>query len=110
MSEKTDTIHDDQEKFDLEIQHASNHVILDAEKSGKLAGIEAPVFKCHTFNPISGGDIYAKAINRQLNHLAGSLGVLGFNVTYKEDSLSPLATKPDRGYFQIRVFANTPAA
>lgn len=104
----TDTIHDEQEKFDLDIQHASAEVIMQAEKSGHLAGIEAPVYKCHTFAPVSGGDVYAKILTRQLNHLASSLGVLGFQVTYKEDSLSPLATKPDRGYFQIRIFANAP--
>lgn len=110
MSETTttDNIHEDQEALDLKVQHLSAEAILKAEQAGNLAGIEAPVYKCHTFSPTSGGDTYAKAITRQLNFIADSLGVLGFQVTYKEDSLSHLATKPDRGYFQIRVFAKTP--
>lgn len=105
---KDANIHDQQEKLDLDVQHDRAQAILEAEESGKLSGIEAPTFKCHTFLPTGGGDVYAKAITNQLNHIAPALGVLGFQVTYKEDSLSHLATKPDRGYFQIRVFANLP--
>jgi hypothetical protein len=102
--------HEADEKLDLDVQHVVAEAITKASEAGSLVGQEAPVYKCHTFLPTGGGDSYAKAITNQLNHLAPALGVLGFQVTYKEDSLSPLATKPDRGYFQIRVFASEPAA
>ena len=104
----TDTIHNEQLDIDALIQADVAEAIIKAEEAGKLAGIEAPVFKCHTFLPTGGGDVYAKTLTHQLNHLAKSLGVLGFQVTYKEDSLSPLAAAPDRGFFEIRVFANQP--
>lgn len=98
--------HDADEKLDADVQHAIAEAITEASDAGKLIGQEAPVYKCHTFLPTGGGEVYAKAITNQLNHLASALGVLGFQVTYKEDSLSPLATKPDRGYFEFRVFAS----
>lgn len=97
--------HDAQEKQDLDVQHSCAEAIIQAEQAGQLLGKEAPVFRCHTFFPVGGGDIYAKTITRQLNHLAESLGVLGFQVAYKEDSLDPKATRPDLGYFEVRVFA-----
>jgi hypothetical protein len=100
--------HDAQEMYDLEVQHTCADKILKCEKEQGLMGQEAPVYRCHTFFPANGGDTYAKMITRQLNHLAQSLGVLGFQVSYKEDSLDPKATRPDRGYFEVRVFAETP--
>jgi hypothetical protein len=104
-----ETIHQDQEAHDQVIQHDVTLAIVKAEESGHLAGIEAPVYACHTFLPTGGGDVYARVITRQLNHLAKQLGVLGFQVLYKEDTFKTDAIKPDHGYFQIRVFADTPA-
>jgi hypothetical protein len=106
----TELNHEEHDKLDLDVQHSVAQAITKAEESGNLMGQEAPVFKCHTFLPTGGGEVYAKALTNQLNHLASALGVLGFQVSYKEDSLSPIATKPDRGFFQVRVFANAPAA
>lgn len=105
----TDINHEEHDTLDLDVQHSVAQAITEAEDSGLLIGQEAPVFKCHTFLPTGGGEVYAKAITNQLNHLASALGVLGFQVSYKEDSMSPIATKPDRGFFQVRVFANAPA-
>ena len=101
-------IHQNQEDHDLVIQHDAAQAILKSEEAGSLAGIEAPVYACHTFLPTGGGDVYARVITRQLNHLAKQLGVLGFQVLYKEDSFKPDASKPDHGFFQVRVFANVP--
>jgi hypothetical protein len=101
-------IHDQQEKQDLDLQHEVAQAILKAEEGGKLAGVEAPVYRCHTFLPTKAGDTYARAITRQLNHLAKALGVHGFQVLYKEDTLKGDGTQPDSGYFQIRVFADVP--
>jgi hypothetical protein len=103
-----ETIHQNQEDHDQVIQHDVAQAIINAEESGHLAGAEAPVYACHTFLPTGGGDVYARCITRQLNHLAPQLGVLGFQVLYKEDSFKPDASTPDHGYFQIRVFAQTP--
>jgi len=103
-----ETIHQDQENHDQVVSHDVTQAILAAEEQGNLAGIEAPVYACHTFLPTGGGDVYARVITRQLNHIAKSLGVLGFQVLYKEDSFKIDAAKPDHGYFQIRVFANQP--
>ena len=103
-----DTIHQDQESHDLVVQHDVTQAILKAEEEGKLVGLEAPVYRTHTFLPTKGGDVYARVITRQLNHIAKDLGLLGFQVLYKEDSFKPDAAKPDHGYFQIRVFANHP--
>jgi hypothetical protein len=105
-----DTIHRNQEDHDQVIQHDVTQAIVKAEEDGNLAGIEAPVYACHTFLPTGGGDVYARVITRQLNHLAKQLGVLGFQVLYKEDSFKTDAAKPDHGYFQIRAFANVPDA
>ena len=101
-----DTIHQNQEDHDLVIQHDVTQAILKAEQDGNLAGIEAPVYRTHTFLTTGGGDVYARCITRQLNHIAKDLGVLGFQVLYKEDSFKTDAAKPDHGFFQIRVFAN----
>lgn len=103
-----ETIHQNQDDHDQVVQHDVTQAILKAEESGHLAGIEAPVYACHTFIPTGGGDVYARVITKQLNHLAPQLGLLGFQVLYKEDSFKTDATKPDHGYFQIRVFAETP--
>ena len=103
-----ETIHKDQEDHDQVIQHEVTQAILKAEQDGNLAGIEAPVYATHTFLPTGGGDVYARCITRQLNHVAKALGVLGFQVLYKEDSFKTDATKPDHGYFQVRVFAEQP--
>lgn len=104
----TDAVdHDAQEKQDLDVQHSCAEEIIKAERAGQLLGQEAPVYRCHTFTPVGAGDTYAKAITRQLNHLAGSLGVLGFQVSYREDSLDPKASRPDLGYFEVRVFAKS---
>jgi len=103
-----DTIHQDQDSHDAVIQHDVTQAVLQAEESGSLAGVEAPIYACHTFLPTGGGDVYARVITRQLNHLAKQLGILGFQVLYKEDSFKPDATKPDHGFFQIRAFANIP--
>lgn len=103
-----ETIHQDQDAHDQVIQHDVTQAILKAEEEGNLAGAEAPVYACHTFMPTSGGDVYARVITRQLNHLAKQLGILGFQVLYKEDSFNPDASKPDHGFFQVRVFANIP--
>jgi hypothetical protein len=103
-----DTIHQDQDAYDQVVQHDITQSILKAEESGHLAGAEAPVFACHTFLPTGGGDVYARVITRQLNHLAKQLGVLGFQVLYKEDTFKTDTDKPDHGYFQVRVFANVP--
>ena len=103
-----ETIHQNQDDHDEVIQHDVTESIIAAEERGSLSGIEAPVYACHTFLPTGGGDVYARCITRQLNHLAKSLGVLGFQVLYKEDSFKTDASKPDHGYFQIRVFANQP--
>jgi hypothetical protein len=103
-----EAIHQNQEDHDLVIQHDVAQAIINAEESGNLAGVEAPVYACHTFLPTGGGDVYARCITRQLNHLAKQLGVLGFQVLYKEDTFKPDASKPDHGYFQIRVFADAP--
>lgn len=104
-----ETIHQNQDDHDQVIQQDVTQAIVEAEQSGNLAGIEAPVYACHTFLPTGGGDVYARVITRQLNHLAKQLGVLGFQVLYKEDSFKTDAAKPDHGYFQVRVFANIPA-
>lgn len=100
--------HDKDEKHDLDVQYGRAQALLKAENDGNLIGAEAPVFKCHTFSPCPEGESHAKILTQQLNHLAEALGLLAFQVSYKEDSLSPLATRPDRGYFQIRMFANAP--
>lgn len=105
----TELNHEEHDKLDLDVQHSVAQAITKAEESGHLLGQEAPVYKCHTFLPTGGGDVYARVMTNQLNHLASALGVLGFQVSYKEDSLSPTASAPDRGYFQVRVFANAPA-
>jgi hypothetical protein len=103
-----ETIHENQEAHDQVVQHDVTQAILKAEESGNLAGAEAPVYACHTFLPTGGGDVYARVITRQLNHLVKQLGVLGFQVLYREDSFKTDASKPDHGYFQIRVFAEQP--
>jgi hypothetical protein len=95
-----ETIHQDQESHDLVVQHDVTQAILKAEQEGNLAGIEAPVYATHTFIPTGGGDVYARVITRQLNHIAKALGVIGFQVLYKEDTLKE-GNKPDHGYFQI---------
>ena len=100
--------HDKDELLDRQVQQERAQAVLQAEDQGNLAGAEAPVFKCHTFSPCSEGENHAKVLTNQLNHLAEGLGLLAFQVVYKEDSLSPLAIKPDCGYFQIRVFAKAP--
>jgi hypothetical protein len=105
-----DTIHQNQDDHDAVIQHDVTQAIIKAEESGDLCGIEAPVYACHTFLPTGGGDVYARVITRQFNHLAKQLGILGVQVLYKEDTFKTDATKPDHGYFQIRVFANAPEA
>lgn len=102
-----ETIHQYQDDHDNVIQHDVTQAILVAEEQGNLAGIEAPVYATHTFLPTGGGDVYARCITRQLNHIAKSLGVLGFQVLYKEDTFKD-GGKPDHGYFQIRVFAEQP--
>lgn len=104
----SEDIHEQQEVVDLGLQHEVAQAILTAEEKGSLAGIEAPIYRCHTFLPSKAGDTHARAITRQLNHLAKALGVHGFQVLYKEDTLKGEGTEPDSGYFQIRVFADAP--
>jgi|GEM_PF-5569622 len=94
-----------QEKRDSDVQNSCAQRILDAEQKGLLIGQEAPVFRCHTFSPVVSGDTYARILTQQLNHLAESLGVLGFQVVYNENSFDGEAPAPDHGYFSIRVFA-----
>jgi hypothetical protein len=103
----TETIHAEQEAYDQAISHEVTQAIVKAEQDGNLAGIEAPVFKTHTFLPTGGGEVYARVITRQLNHIAQDLGVRGFQVLYKEDTFKD-GGKPDHGYFQVRCFAQVP--
>ena len=91
-----------QELYDLEVQKKCAQNILDAERSGLLVGQEAPIHASHSFPLVKEGPAYASAITDQLNHLADSLGVLGFQVTYDEGDFD---SKDDRGYFRVRVFA-----
>lgn len=102
-------INDQHEAQDLALQHEVAQSILRSEESGNLVGAEAPVFRCHTFVPNKAGDTYARILTRQLNHLARGLGVLGFQVLYKEDAFEEGANKPDSGFFEVRVFAEAPS-
>jgi hypothetical protein len=83
--------------------------ILKAEEDGRLLGQECPVYDCHTFPATSEGSTYAEALTRQLNHLAELLGVLGFQVSYREPRRSSDATTPPTGHFEVRVFALAPS-
>lgn len=95
-------LHDLHDQVDAEVQRATAQRILEAEEQGNLCGLEAPVYRCHTFMPTAAGAAHARALTNQLNHIAQQLGVLGFQVTYKEDTLGG---GDESGFFQIRVFA-----
>jgi hypothetical protein len=92
-------------KQDQQVQLACVSRILKAEEDGRLLGQEAPAFDCHTFPATSEGSTYAEAVTRQLNHLAELLGVLGFQVNYREDRSASDSNKPPTGFFEVRVFA-----
>lgn len=97
-------------KQDQEVQFTCVGRILKAEEDGRLLGQEAPAFDCHTFPATSEGSTYAEAVTRQLNHLAELLGVLGFQVNYREDRGASDSNKPPTGFFEVRVFALAPSS
>jgi hypothetical protein len=98
----------DQLKHDQDIQFKCVGRILKAEEDGRLLGQEAPVYGCHEFTATDDGAVYAEALTRQLNHLADLLGVLGFQVTYRQDRRASDASGPAPGFFEVRVFALAP--
>lgn len=101
-------LHAVQDNLDADLQAEVAKRMMKAEEDGNLMGMEAPVYRCHTFIPTKAGLAYARSITNQLNHLADALGVIGFQVDYCESSFSGDSREPDSGYFQIRVFANYP--
>lgn len=98
----------DQSKHDQEAQFKCVGRILKAEEDGRLLGQEAPVYECHKFTSTDDGAVYAEALTRQLNHLTDLLGVLGFQVTYRQDRKASDVSGPALGYFKVRVFALAP--
>lgn len=98
----------DQLTHDREIQSSCVRRILQAEEAGRLLGQESPVYECHKFVATEEGRTYAEAITRQLNHLSELLGVLGFQVSYRNDRKASDVSGPEEGYFEVRVFALAP--
>ena len=96
---------DQMETQDLEVQHACSENILKASEDGCLLGKEAPIYDCHTFAPTDHGDLYAQALTRQLNHFAEPLGLLGFQVNYRQDRQPSDSSASAKAYFEVRVFA-----
>jgi hypothetical protein len=99
--------HEAHDNLDKETQEQVENTILEAGKKGTLIGAEAPIWRAHT---VIHRDIYetvAYVIQKQLNHLAPSLGLLGFNLQYKRGATD--TGKEPLGYFQIRAFADKPA-
>ena len=88
---------------DKQVQELTSAAILKAADDGKLVGVEAPVWLTHTLPHNGAYEQVANVIERQLNHLAGHFGVLGFSVQYKKGSIDN--SNPTKGYFLIRAYA-----
>ena len=95
--------HDAQDKS---TQEQVEKAILGAQEKGTLIGAEAPVWRTHTLVHRDSYEAAAHVIQKQLNHLAPNIGLLGFNLQYKRGS-TDTSSEP-LGYFQIRVFADKP--
>ena len=95
--------HKTKSREDRELQTSVNDAIVAAADQGQLIGTEAPVWKVHTFPHNEDFAPLAPVLQAQLNHLAPTLGLLGFSVDYRKGAID--SDIPLRGYFQIRAFA-----
>jgi len=96
--------HDKHDADDKQIQSLTQAAITQAADDGKLVGIEAPVWRTHALPHNGAYSEAAEVIERQLNHIAGHFGVLGFEVQYKKGSTDN--PNPTKGWFQIRAYAD----
>jgi hypothetical protein len=96
--------HNAHDELDKTTQVVTESLIFDAGEKGTLIGTEAPIWRAHTLVHRDSYEVAAQVIQRQLNHMAPSLGLLGFNIQYKRGSTD--TGKEPVGYFQIRAFAS----
>jgi len=95
--------HEDLNNRDKAVQLQVENSLQEAAEAGSLVGAEAPTWKTHLVPHNGSHYIAAETIARQLNHLVGYFGVIGFGIEYKK--AKEVEGEPTQGYFQIRTYA-----
>ena len=88
---------------DAYVQARAESKIQDASEAGKLMGAEAPTWETHYFEHHPMLEKVADAMQRQFNHMAESLGLLGVSIKYKAGAADTGSAR--KGSMQIRLMA-----